>query len=246
MNKCLVCGDLHGNWLYARQVFEKAKRNDCTRIIQVGDMGIWPGDQGEQYINQISKMAQKFNIDFIFLPGNHEDYNQLDKFEKDFEYEIGELMEIKPRLFYTGKYNKIELADKQIGFVGGAVSIDRKWRTLNKSWWNQEQLSKTQAQAAMAMGKVDYLFTHDCPQAHPFGQYFNMVVDLESSLHRQRISDVAKVLDPSVWFHGHMHHYAEYLFGQNCKVYGLDCDGELLNYSTKVFDLETGAIYEGV
>lgn len=137
-----------------------------------------------------------------------------------------------------------EIAGKRLGPVSGAVSIDRHLRVSGKSWWFQESLTEKEAQAAKQMGKVDYLFTHDCPSIHPFESMFKMVPDPASQAHRQRVTDVAKVLDPVLWFHGHMHRYAEYSFGPDCTVYALDCDGELMKKHAVILDIETGEVNE--
>lgn len=239
MTRILVAGDWHGNVEWSQKIVHVAVNNNCQNILQLGDFGYWSGPKGLKYRNELSQCLMDNYIKLYWLPGNHEDYNQIAEFPNRYTPTAKGFYQIDSNIFYVGKVNSWIWAGKRIAAVGGAVSIDRHLRILNESWWPQEQLTAREVEQAKQIGKTDYLFTHDCPQAHPFKYLVN---DLESEIHRWTMTDIAKVLDPMLWFHGHMHRPAEYNFGPDCVVYGLDCDGSLMQDHVKILDLETGEV----
>ena len=148
---------------------------------------------------------------------------------------------------------------KQFFVAGGAVSIDRDrrlmsergdprhydlygWKASNKGprteWWPNEQLTDEDVnyikyQAVVTGGMVDYLFTHDCSD---FTQFKNRIKpDPESQIHRKRIDEVLRMVNPKMHFHGHMHEQYDWvntlgtgLFGSEpeyaIQTYGLEAD----------------------
>lgn len=224
MTKYLIAGDWHMNHVWAKKVIDKAVKYNIDKIIQVGDFGIWPGPEGEEYLNILSHYLVKRNINLYFLPGNHEDWNQIDSWVDRYPYNIDGHQEIRKNLFYTGKVNSWIWHDKVFAVVGGATSIDKKFRIPQKSWWPQEALNSEELLKAKKIGKVDYLFTHDTSNQHPFNWLMN---DLSSEMHREYLTEVGKALRPFMWFHGHYHMYQEYGFSHKdgwTAVYSLDAD----------------------
>lgn len=253
MSKILVAGDWHGNYVWAKKIIDVAVAEEIDTIIQVGDFGVWPGPQGKEYLLILSRYLVKNskktgrNIKLVFLPGNHEDYNQIDQWMIDIEPNEDGHREIEPHLFYAGKVNAWVWENKCFGVVGGAVSIDRKSRKLNESWWKQEILTPEEIHKAKNLGQIDYLFTHDCPTMHPF----NFLIDhLDSSIHRQFMTEIALELKPEAWFHGHYHYPAQYSFYHgigSAQVYSLDADGGAaydpsLKRHTVVLDVGSGVV----
>jgi len=242
MSKILIAGDWHGNHVWAKKIIDVAHAEGIDKMIQLGDFGVWPGKDGQEYLYILSRYLVKKNVKLYFVPGNHEDFNQIEDWEKNIPKNEDGHIEVLPNLFYAGKVNKWQWEGKVFASVGGAVSIDRKWRKLNESWWKQEQLTQEEEKAAIELGKVDYLFSHDCPTYHPFR---GLKVDYESELHRAKMNNVVRSLRPDFWFHGHMHEYSEYYFshenGEVTKVFALDADDKAsdiprLQRHTKVLD----------
>lgn len=237
--KILIAADWHGQTEWALKVIELAAKHNIKTIFQLGDFGWWPGQGGIRYKNYLSQCLMDNWVQLYWLPGNHEWWDDIDQFPNRFEKTSKGFYEVAPNMFYMGKVNSWQWHNKKLAVIGGAVSIDRHLRTIHESWWQQEQLTQEEVQQAKQIGKIDYLFTHDCPQAHPFK---HLVKDLESEIHRNKMTEIAKVLDPMLWFHGHMHLPAEYSFGPDCTVYALDCDGSRMQDHVKVLDLETGEV----
>lgn len=254
MSKILIAGDWHGNWIWAKKIIDVAVAEDISTIIQLGDFGVWPGAEGREYLLILSRYLVKQskktgrNINLYFLPGNHEDYDQINAWEVNIEPNEDGHREIEPHLFYTGKVNRWMWGNKYFASVGGAVSIDRRSRKINESWWPQEVLSLEERAKATGLGKVDYLFTHDCPTMHPFNFLIN---HLDSTIHRQYMTEIGLELRPEVWFHGHYHYYARYSFNHgtgDTQVYSLDADVRATQFPSlkrhvAVLDTELGLVY---
>ncbi len=223
----LVVGDTHGNaeWVHD-VVIPRAVEAGASKILQVGDFGfVWPAPNYTRGLDKLNRVLDKVGIDLHFLPGNHEDYPKLELLtarsrgispEGHFPF--------RPRVFYTGKVSAWSWNGRRCVVVGGATSIDRRFREPGKSWWPQEALTAEETTAALALRRTEVLFTHDCPSYHPF----SLMPDIDSNAHRQVITRIARELRPQVWFHGHYHRYAKYEFMHDkgvCEVTSLDCDG---------------------
>lgn len=222
--KILIAGDWHGNHPWAKKIIEAAEAEGISKIIQVGDFGVWPGEQGKEYLQILSRALVKRSIKLYFVPGNHEDFNQLEQWDKELPKNEDGHIEIEPNLFYTGKVNAWTWEGKRFASAGGAVSIDRKWRKKDETWWTQEQLTFLEKKQAMDLGKVDYLFSHDAPVDLPFSF---LKKDLDSQAHRYTMTQIGRAIRPKLWFHGHYHRHAEYKFYHDdgeTNVFSLDAD----------------------
>lgn len=222
--RILIAGDWHGNHVWAKKIIEVANAEEIEKIIQVGDFGVWPGASGEEYLDILSRALVKRGVKLYFVPGNHEDYNQIDHWVKTIAPNEDGHLEIRKNLFYAGKVNAWTWEGKRFASVGGAVSIDKSWRKENISWWPQERLTAFEERQAMELGIVDYLFTHDAPQDLPLTY---LKKDEDSKAHRLSMTNIGLAIRPSMWFHGHYHRKMEYKFYHadgETNVFGLDAD----------------------
>lgn len=243
MTKMMVLGDTHGSTQEATFAVQNASALGIGTIIQCGDFGYWPGLGGVQYLDELNAALIDEDVMLVFLDGNHDWHDQL---ERDMKYNPKNMwgqVFIRSNILYSPRGCKFKLEGKMFMTVGGAVSVDKQWRTPGKSWWPQEQLSDADLDVILTRhenspGKIDYLFTHDCPTNAPFrGRMKN---DEESQIHRQRMDRLGKAIQPDMWFHGHMHtKFDGYDFPEyesTTKVYGLECDGMRWNWG--VLDTE--------
>jgi predicted phosphodiesterase len=260
MMRILIVGDTHGDFAFVSKACRVAQNNGIKTIIQVGDFGFWDHTpDGVYFLDQLNENARKRGVTWFVLPGNHENYDRLENYEAlpgrlqghddipDWEY--GSFTTIRTSIYYTGKVNAWKWAGRTFKAVGGAVSIDKEWRTPGKSWWWQEQLRDDELQQAIDIGPTDFLFTHDCPTRAPFKH--RLKPDLDSVMHRQKMNKVGQATKAKVWFHGHMHDFYDYWFqygpkeGNDTKVYGLECNdnamwnpyGDIKNMA--IFDTDT-------
>jgi hypothetical protein len=224
----MVCGDWHGNTNWAIACTGIAHDARVDTIIQVGDFGVWPGEGGVNYLDDLDTAAKMNGLKIIFLDGNHEDHNQLDELVATATSTEEGFYPIRENIFFSPRANKWEWDGRTFMTVGGAYSIDRRFRKLDKSWWAQEELTIPQAERAMAQGKVDYLFTHDAPFNIPMNLYLAGKDGFSSSFQRQLMDKVGAASRPTRWFHGHYHRRMTYgfpLYDPYTEVHALDMDG---------------------
>jgi len=226
-----------------------AKTLGATHILVVGDFGMWPGFGGIQFLDEINEYARPLNINIFALPGNHEDHDQWEwwvnsttatKDNQGFTY-------IRSNLLISPKVHNWKWGDKRFFIAGGAVSIDRQWRTEGKTWWRNEVLSEKELASVQEYRgpDIDYLFTHDCSDYTPWG--FRLDPDPSSLAHRLLIDQVIKAVRPRMQFHGHMHRKYDWINtashdgARQTQTFGLDCDGE--DNSWGILDTEHDSFY---
>lgn len=222
--KYLVIGDIHGNHVWMKRVIDVAVTQGIDTILQTGDFGCWPGQGGADFFDIVSRYLVKRGVKLYWVPGNHEDYNQIESWNPNDFNEDGHY-ENRPNLYYVGKVNRWVWNGVSFGSAGGAYSIDRKYRSPGVDWWPQEKFSTEDLIKLKKLQPVDILLTHDSPTTNPMP---GMKTIVESQLHQQQMNRVGQHMRPKLWFHGHYHWYSgEYGFRHDygfTSVYGLDAD----------------------
>jgi hypothetical protein len=241
--KIMVLGDCHGEGQFLRNMIHKAKRLGVKKIVQVGDFGFWTHEEdGIRYLDWVNEALRETGIKLYFVAGNHENWDHLDWHEKNSPKTYKGHTFIRSHIIYTGRVNRWvwgeKGSEKVFQAVGGAVSIDKQWRKLGKSYWSQEQIPERVVYGLEQAGrKADYLFTHDAPTCVPMG---NLKPDADSAAHRVLMDRIGRATRPNLWFHGHYHKWMEYSFMHQegySFVYGLDRDFQF--YSYVILDTET-------
>lgn len=115
-------GDLHGEFPTINVTINRLNLENCA-IIVCGDIGI--GFEKEEYYNQtfnhLTKTLSKKNIHLYLFRGNHDNKDYFDgEHFTSFEY-----------VHVIPDYSIISTPTRNILCVGGATSIDRKWRLDN-------------------------------------------------------------------------------------------------------------------
>lgn len=201
----VLVGDIHG--LY-QVVTDAAKKYLDAEIIQVGDFGFWPGLR-DRYT------PPPRNV--YFIDGNHDDCGALIGLPP-FEWE--KPVEIWPNATYVPRGTVLELAGKNVLFLGGAKSIDRAWRRKGKGvngWFEEEVIRDRDVARALLSAKdkkIDLMITHTPPQ-WMVDKYFG-APGPEWGLpagwkdeSAQKVEDVWKALDCPSLVCGHMHRAVE-------------------------------------
>lgn len=223
INKALVIGDVHGDTQWAQLMVQKARANGCDVILQLGDFGIWPGAKGDKFLNHLNRTLVRENVTLFFVDGNHEDFPKLARLSKPLNNGFMQLRipyeaQRPSHIYHIPRGHVWNMGGKRFMGVGGGVSIDRNYRIIGQSWWPQEQLTPQQIEWAKSRGKVDVLLSHDCPNTVPMKGIKN---DIDSYLHRKAMEEIADVVQPDLWLHGHMHEYMEYEY-KSSRVIGLN------------------------
>lgn len=248
-DKFIIAGDWHGNAPQGLNVIQSAKIRHIPAIIHVGDFGIWFNDK--PYLNKLERALKEADIHLYFIDGNHEDFNRL--YEKRFN-EDGTRY-VRDHIHYLPRGFRWEWGGVTFMGLGGAASIDQKFRRINHSWWPQELLTDEDVANAIAGGKVDVMFTHDSPASAPNSITDNLSEQMAAAKfygrdildictdHRIKLAEVTDVVTPKILFHGHYHRYMTGSYRHNDadrsygRVIGLDQGQGPFRDHTYIFDI---------
>jgi len=131
----LICGDTHGKFKEFKKI---AVTNSDKLIVQIGDFGL--GFHGESTVPTFPPNA-------LFFRGNHDN---------------PAVCKIHPN--YMGDYGSKIIEDRKVFWMGGAWSIDYKYRREGLSWWRDEELSLPELDTVMEQYldfKPEIMITHD-------------------------------------------------------------------------------------
>jgi len=197
------------------------------RVIQLGDFGIKTTLEGQSFLSALSTTAERTDVRLDFIDGNHDDHDELYRLRTDpaRQHEDGSIV-VRPGVHYWPRGTVIDLGGRRIGFLGGAVSVDRDRRLPGISWWANEPITAEDVEllALNAGGALDVLLTHETINGISLpSRYNDWPIDVEIDSREQRIL-VARAVEmtrPSLMVHGHWHirYTAEY--GQSTRVLGL-------------------------
>lgn len=207
-------GDLHGDVGTTRRIIQQLP-NDLDLILQVGDFGYWPErNDFHAWTKCYDDLYSKARLGFHWIDGNHEDHHN---------------MKANPRRMVTeghlprGTITTFE--DVSVLALGGAVSVDRYYRTEGRNWFATEAPSLVElsnmhlaARKLCSLPTYPIVISHEAPAVQvPFrGLPFQLPEELlfASALHRFALEEVYRGLDEHLdnfaWVHGHWHEYGIY------------------------------------
>ena len=239
-NRIIVAADWHGNTTWAWQVISQARElladEDQRVILHLGDFGIWPGLDGEDYLAEVSEALDEADAGLWFVDGNHEDFDQLTAAlaKSGMRAPIPVWTAVGNRISWLPRGHRWEWHGRTWLALGGAVSVDRAIRVKeNLGWWPEEEITDEQEAAVVAGGPADVMVTHDCPAGvvHAFGPRPAECAETDlarSERHAQRLQRVTDAVQPSHLMHGHLHmayqRVCDFGYGP-VEVTGLDRDG---------------------
>ena len=143
-----ILGDSHGKYDQLFRNLDDFNIQDCI-IIHVGDGGEGFIEKNKQ-LRQFDLLNDRFkkrNIEYISIRGNHSDPKYFDGSIKLSNFRL------------LPDYHVEFINDEKFLFVGGAVSIDRKIRKQNFSYW-EDELFVLKPEFAVP---CDVLITHSAP-----------------------------------------------------------------------------------
>jgi hypothetical protein len=205
MSGTMVVGDVHAVWGALNTLINKKRPRT---ILQVGDFGYWPRmaaaeTQRRTYGRECPekpKQPKAGGARIYFCPGNHEDWDSLDRAESN---------ELWPEVFYMAKGSTHTLDDGRVVlFMGGARSIDQEWRTLGLDWFQQEEINRRDMEALEANlpERVDIVISHTCPVEFPLNLRSMLgQAQQQNDWSQTALSRVLQILHPALWYFGHFH-----------------------------------------
>ena len=183
VKKIRFIGDVHGKYNRYKKLIK-----DVPVSMQVGDMGV--GFRGFSDINSITYLTNPpFDSmekgDHHYIRGNHDNPGAC-KQQKHW---------IPDGTVHNGVFCS-----------GGAASIDRAWRTEGLDWWEDEELSYSDAMKVFDSytdSKPRYVMTHDCPPS-----ISDMLVKSKMQLGGVTTNLMGNMFEahkPELWIFGHWH-----------------------------------------
>jgi len=210
----LFLGDIHGDF-YSISWYLKQKKLKNVLIIQVGDFGIGFKKEEIYDLRRVNSELEKRNSKLVAIRGNHD--NPV-YFEED-KYKFSNIHFLKDYTILNLTINSI----KQIKIlcIGGAISIDRKVRTKNISYWENEGMNFiTDEKELEKIKDINAIVTHTSPDfSSPFG-FNSLVYSFAGSdktllddliMERKKLSEMMKIIFENnkeslkYYFHGHFH-----------------------------------------
>ena len=210
--KIMFVGDVHGHFSMLHRLIE-IEHPDA--VVVVGDFGYWY--QAGRLLHTVNG---NFDCPVYFVDGNHENHNALDclvdKYGNDNPIDVG------CNVFYIPRGCIFNLFGYNILGIGGGYSIDRNWRIIDVSWFEQEEVQQSDIDNLKDQ-PVDIVVSHTCP----FTILDRMTKKIElrhpvNITYSERLLDfVLNKYNPSMWFFGHWHGVGHFRKNQT-KFYLLD------------------------
>jgi len=148
----IAIGDIHGN-------FDKLLRNIIRYdlhdeiLIQIGDFGIGFDPIMVELIKlvNIDLELEKRNCKLYIIRGNHDNPSFWEKNRiTDLKY-----------ITFIEDYSILDIEGKNVLFIGGGISIDRKKRKRDVSYWYHENIKPNlEFMKSLKNNSIDVLITH--------------------------------------------------------------------------------------
>lgn len=242
MTKALICGDTHGNFYHLRDLVDVARANEVETIFQPGDFGFWEHTpEGVDFLDGLQDYLYEHGVKLIFIDGNHDNHPLLWSTYGNTVHTI-----VRPYIWYEPRGQTFTFGDSVIQTVGGAFSIDARWRRQEMkkgapaSWWAEEELTTDQVNEAVVAATVnppDVMITHDAPHGCPMGELATItlppVLAARSKDNRMRVREIAEAAQPDHLYHGHFHVRLDYDLrlssGKIVECHSLGADTDMLS-----------------
>lgn len=162
---------------------------DHPNVVQIGDFGMGFGPILAEAVDQ------RFDRPFRFIRGNHDDPTECKK---------------------SVHWIPDGTVEDGVMYIGGALSIDRAYRTEGVSWWSDEELSVTELDNLIDEYEVirpRIMITHDCPESIAIHVMIPSVNGFPSfpSRTRDAFEAMLSIHQPEMWIFGHWHHSLDWI-----------------------------------
>lgn len=209
-------GDWHGNTYWALRMLDAVSLENIEILYHLGDFGVWGGHDGSKYLLKIEKKLKEKNMLLVVTPGNHENYDMLERMGLN-DHGFIQRSDL-PHIWFAPRGKHWEHAGLVFASLGGAGSIDKDLRVEGKTWWRQEEITESDIEKLIEnnkqYNKLDVLLTHEVPAGVPMGEKnSNIPPEIVHYCYKQRmiLRDGVDEVKPGMIIHGHWHRYNEYL-----------------------------------
>lgn len=213
MNNMYVTGDIHSE---AIKRFENMYFNNDIVLI-CGDFGLpWHSANDDGYIEDEKQLLwlEKQNAVFAFIDGNHENFKLLNKRPVE-NWHGGKVHKIRRNIYHLMRGEIFEIGGYSFFTFGGALSTDKKYRTENITWWENEIFTKYEYENAIKNLEkvnytVDFVITHTAPRQLLLSNEVFISKNIDSQKYQNdKTCDMLTELYQSItykkWYFGHFH-----------------------------------------
>lgn len=190
-----LIGDVHGKY----KQYEKIITGSLHPTVQLGDMGVGFRHLGGARDGEFMRNPAHYKMvrapSHRFIRGNHDNPSVCERHSQWIPDGHVELFPLGP-----------------VMYVGGAVSIDRAFRTPGYSYWEDEELSYEALDKLVEKYRLirPYaMLTHEAPERIAQIIAGKMGIDIKlghPSRTRQAFERMLQLHEPKFWFFGHWHY----------------------------------------
>jgi predicted phosphodiesterase len=158
--RVLIVGDVHGQHRELAEALRQVQTDYRIEAgIQVGDFGF--------YENIMAELV-RYPVPLHVIDGNHEDHRWL---RRTLRRGAAEVWKEKANLIYQPRPSVASLGASKVGFLGGALHVDRpqKHNLLSRFPNYILRRHREQAVALFNREKPDLIVTHSCPSGIGIG-----------------------------------------------------------------------------
>ena len=202
-----VCGDIH-SMLDIHKLDGFIGREDLNEndyLIICGDTGICGFSKEQEDLTR--EYLRNLPMTVLFADGNHEQFDALNAYSVD-EWHGGKVHMIEPGIIHLMRGQVYQIEGKKFFVFGGAYSIDRAYRDLGFTWFEEELPSDEEYEEAWENLKandyeVDYIISNTGP--------YEVITELGYECHDKALEQVrffqqiADCVEFEDWYFGHFH-----------------------------------------
>jgi DNA repair exonuclease SbcCD nuclease subunit len=197
-----ITGDTHGlidfdKLNYFKTIYTSTK----DILIILGDAGIvWSEEELQQTISKYELLG----MEIVFIDGNHENFSMLNNLSI-VEMYGAKMHKISNNIYHVLRGEIMTINNLNFLCLGGAISIDKHYRILNKSYWLEEEITEKDINNALTNLKkynfeVDYVLTH-CVDTITLINEFGYNPDACTD----KLNFIDKFVKYKYWYFGHYH-----------------------------------------
>lgn len=209
MSSIYLTGDTHANVRRLLTIDDSEMTKDDI-VIVLGDFGvIWEKDS--QMTDTVLEWLSKKNFTLAFLDGNHENFPEIARLEKETYWNGGKIGLLPYGIIHLLRGEIYNINGRIIGVCGGANSIDLWHRTEGISWWREEEITDNDIDNFMAAAnkynnKIDMMLSHDAPASMiPIIKLYSGVNDGDISNSQIQLEKINQEINIDKWYFGHWH-----------------------------------------